>query len=85
MQKKMACPVCGKENTRTYHTECVGLVEDYYYCPECGYFDQMAYSPRYTGILIPDNVTPEEHNKKFGQRIAELKLKTFLPGEIELM
>lgn len=79
MTKNEACPVCGAVNTRTYHTDCVGLVEDYYNCG-CGYFSHMAYSPVYKGICVPEGKTEEEITQKYGKKIAELNL-AFVPSE----
>ena len=45
MEDKMKCPICGKENKRIYHSEDIGLVEDYYSCDNCGYNLEMCYSP----------------------------------------
>lgn len=50
MTKQMKCPLCGTENERTYRTESVGLVEDYYQCKHCGYFFEMCYSEPHEGI-----------------------------------
>lgn len=80
MQK---CPICGKENLRTSASECVGTVEDYYNC-ECGYFIYMAYCPRVTGVLLPENTTKEEYVAKYGHILKEQNIRLFLPGEIEL-
>ena len=42
------CPVCGTENERIVITEAgIGAVEDHYFCPHCGYSEQMAYSPAF--------------------------------------
>lgn len=43
-----ACPVCGTENQRTVYTEAgIGVVEEHYFCPCCGYSEEMAYSPSF--------------------------------------
>ena len=80
MREIVLCPVCGAINTRTYHTECVGLVEDYYNCYNCGYFSHMAYSPTRKGICPPEGKTEKETREKYGKRIAELGLE-FIPSE----
>ena len=80
MQK---CPICGKVNPRTSETECVGTVEDYYNC-ECGYFIYMAYCPRLTGVLLPENVSKEEFMAKHRNAIHEHNIQLFMAGEIEL-
>ena len=47
------CPVCGRDNTRTYYTLDYSFVcEDYYCCKHCGYFYEMAYSEYYEGIAV---------------------------------
>lgn len=61
MEKPMNCPICGAVNIREYLTEDVGLVEEYYYCKNCGYFSEMAYSPVHEGI------TPFLSTKFFSQ------------------
>ena len=60
MKRQENCLICGKENTRTYYTGDSGLEEEYYYCPECGYFRQMAYSPMTEGITDVEGKTFEE-------------------------
>lgn len=77
MQMIEKCPVCDTENIRVYDTECVGLVEDHYFCKTCGYFREMAYSPTIEGIAIPDHMTPEEHDKLYGKIIKNKKLKLY--------
>ena len=39
------CPICGKINKRTYYSKDIGLVEDYFYCKNCGYGYEMCCSP----------------------------------------
>lgn len=52
MEKPMNCPVCGTVNIRKYWTEEIGLVEEYYFCKDCGYFSEMSYSPVHEGISL---------------------------------
>lgn len=77
MEVQENCPICNKENSRIYSTECVGVVEDHYFCEQCGYFRHMAYSPVIEGVAIPEGMTPEEHNAKYGEIIAQKKLKMY--------
>lgn len=67
----MECPICGKNNTREYYEEDVGLVEDYYSCHKCGYQYFMAYNPPIEGIymqsgfkIVPQLITWIKHIKK---------------------
>lgn len=80
MTTQMPCPICGKANERTYYTDCIGLVEDYYNCDDCGYFSHMAYSPVFEGISVPKGKTEEEIKEKYGKEIAERGL-AFVPSE----
>lgn len=46
------CPVCGQRNKReTYYEDGIGLVESHYFCDNCGFADEMAYSPGYTTFV----------------------------------
>lgn len=70
-RSKEKCPVCGIENTRAYITEgSIGVVEDYYYCDNCGYFDVMAYSRPICGM-------PENYDKKYQKEVKSLDLEVF--------
>lgn len=80
MEKQETCPICGTINRRTYFTESVGLVEDYYNCPNCGYFLHMCYSEPLIGFTIPHGKTGKEIMEKFGEKILEKNLK-FIPSE----
>ena len=77
MERIEECPVCGKENKRIYYTEDVGLVEDHYFCPNCGYFREMAYSPVLEGVAIPDGISKREHNALFGEIIRRKNFKMY--------
>ena len=81
MDEIMSCPICGTENKRAYSTECMGIVENHYFCSNCGYFDEMAYSPRYTGICLPDGMSKEKWIQKYG----ETNLRIYLPEEAEFI
>lgn len=81
MEKLEKCPVCDKENVRIYHTDCVGLVEDHYHCPKCGYFREMTYSPITEGVAIPEGMDKITHNILYGPRIQQKKL-TIYPSSI---
>lgn len=53
MELTQECHVCGKMNKRIHWSEYgIGTVEDYYYCDQCGYFYEMAYSPYHEGIEL---------------------------------
>ena len=76
MKRQENCLICGKENTRTYYTEeGIGIVEEYYYCPECGYFRQMAYNPMLEGMTDPEGKTFEEVKKLYGDKIEKAELE----------
>lgn len=46
------CPICGTSNKRDVYTEeGIGVVEEHYFCPECGYADEMCYSPGFSTIV----------------------------------
>lgn len=75
MTKQEKCLICGKENTRTYYYEDVGLVEEYYYCSECGYFRQMAYSPVTEGMTDVKGKTFEEVKLLYGEKIEKAELE----------
>jgi transposase-like protein len=78
------CPICDTENTRETHSECVGTVEDYYFCSCCGYFSVVEYSPRMTGINLPENMTKAEFMEKYGERVNKHNIQIYLPGEIQI-
>ena len=71
------CQVCGTENIRIHHQECVGTVEDHYFCKQCGYFRHMAYSPVIEGVAIPPAMTAEEFEKIYGEIVRQKKLKIY--------
>ena len=77
MQVIMNCPVCGQENKRDFYTECIGIVEDHYHCKQCGYIVEMAYSPVFKGIVVPNNANKEEHVAKYRDKITELNLNVY--------
>lgn len=53
MELTQECHVCGKTNKRIHWSEYgIGTVEDYYFCEDCGYFYEMAYSPYHEGIEL---------------------------------
>lgn len=56
------CPICGKQNNyEAYYEEC-GLVEEHYYCNQCGYFIDSAYGQESEGINFSDiNFNWEKH------------------------
>ena len=46
------CPICGSSNKREVYTEeGIGVVEEHYFCPECGYAEEMCYSPGFSTIV----------------------------------
>ena len=77
MDCNMSCPVCGNVNIRTYYTEEIGLVEEYYDCDNCGYFIRMCYSSPWVGICVPEGKTKEEIIEKYGEIIKKNKLEWF--------
>lgn len=47
------CIICGAENIREYHSNgSIGIVEDNYYCKNCGYTYNMCYSKPVESIKI---------------------------------
>ncbi len=65
-----------------WYSEDVGLVEEHYYCENCGFFIEMAYSPPIIGMTVGYNDEREEQNKlekreKYKDRIKELGLKCY--------
>lgn len=78
MKKNEKCLICGQENIRTYYTGDWGLEEEYYYCPNCGYFRQMAYSPMIEGITEAEGKTFEEVKQLYGDKIEKAGL-VFMP------
>ena len=53
MEDVMKCPICNEENKHQIWTERgIGTVEEYYFCENCGYFMEMAYSPIHEGIEL---------------------------------
>lgn len=52
----MKCPICNAENEvidEYMYDPPVGICEHYYCCKNCGYIEQMAYSPYYVGFNGP--------------------------------
>lgn len=64
MTDSIKCPICGKENERTYYSEEIGLCEEYYYCYNCGYQTEMCYSHTVYHIDITDDNWDLETIKK---------------------
>ena len=53
MEDIVKCPICNEENKHQIWTERgIGTVEEYYFCENCGYFMEMAYSPVHDGIEL---------------------------------
>ena len=53
IESVMKCPICNQENSHQMWVEQgIGTVEEYYYCDQCGYFMEMAYSPVHEGIEL---------------------------------
>lgn len=82
MEKKVPCNVCGTENPYLWYSEDVGLVEEHYYCENCGFFIEMAYSPSIIGMTVGYDDEKEEQDKlekreKYKDRIKELGLKCY--------
>lgn len=76
------CPVCGKSNKYVYHSEEVGLVEEYYSCSNCGYFVQMTYSPTDEGVIIPAGKRGIEKLAEFGSKIIDMGLELRQNGKL---
>lgn len=72
MESIQNCHICGKPNIRKHWSEYgIGTVEDYYFCDECGYFYEMAYSPYYEGIELMHS--PSKLIKQFFILIKNIK------------
>jgi hypothetical protein len=74
MNIKANCAVCNKENDYFSFSEDVGTVEKHYFCDNCGFFVEMAYSPELRGIAITNDKNMLEQQQKYGDIIRELKL-----------
>ena len=77
---KIKCPVCKTENDYFSWHEEVGLVEQHYYCENCGYFIEMVYSPTLEGMLIgyvneEEELDKKNKREKYKDRIKELNLE----------
>lgn len=71
MDVTVKCPVCGKENTRTYQTMEWGYIcEDYYYCDNCSYFEHQCYSEWINGVV-------EGRFKGYEAKVQELNLTVY--------
>lgn len=75
IKRKSKCPVCGCENTNVYITESgIGIVEDYYICDNCSYFNAMCYSKPIEGIL-------ENYDKQYTDKVKDLELNVMTKEE----
>lgn len=82
MKRKEPCSVCGTENDYFSYHEDVGLVEEHYYCENCGFFVEMAYSPSICGMTTGYADEKEEQDKlekreKYKDKIKELGLECY--------
>lgn len=57
---KSPCPICGHESTRNVYCDEVGVTEEYFNCPECGYYYDMCYSKPVEGIRFDPEKIPFE-------------------------
>ena len=57
----LRCPICSTINKREYYTEDYSIVEEHYFCNNCGYFFEMSYSPFREGI---DTMYGTEEDRK---------------------
>lgn len=70
MTQIISCPVCGTENTESFHVEAGwGEVRRLYSCKNCGYFHQISSRQRYRGIRA---YFPEKYKNK----VKDLGLQT---------
>lgn len=66
------CPVCGKQNERqTFYENGIGTVEVHYFCSDCGYAEEMAYSPCYTTFVKGGKLT--DRFKRWKTRLKHWK------------
>lgn len=74
---KVPCSVCGTENDYFSFAEDIGTVEKHYFCENCGFFVEMAYSPELRGVVITNNKNMLEQQKKYENIIKELSLEYY--------
>lgn len=77
MNSKERCIVCGTENDYFSFSEEVGTVEKHYFCENCGFFIEMAYSPELSGIVITNDENMSQQQKKYENIIKELSLEYY--------
>lgn len=74
MYNEKECPVCGCKNEETrYYEEIWGaseVVESYYHCTRCSYFDETVYGKHIEGILA-------SQSEKYANQIAKLGLTVY--------
>ena len=80
MYNEKECPVCGCKNEETrYYEEIWGaseVVESYYHCARCSYFDEIVYGkvwPGHKGFYVDDRtVRPDEFLKYSPEELEEI-------------
>jgi len=74
---KATCSVCGAENDYFSFAEDIGTVEKHYFCENCGFFVEMAYSPELRGMVVTNNKNMLKQQKKYENIIKELSLEYY--------
>lgn len=77
MSSKANCAVCGAENDYLSFSEDVGTIEKHYFCENCGFFVEMAYSPELRGMVVTNNENMLSQQKKYERTIKELGLEYY--------
>ena len=70
------CDVCGKQNEYICYSEDIGIVERHYFCDNCGFFVEQAYSSVLKGISLGDEKMQLRRNS-YKDKINQLKLETY--------
>lgn len=70
------CDVCGKQNEYVSYSEDIGVVERHYFCNNCGFFVEQAYSSVLKGIALGDK-DMQSRRKEYEGKINKLKLETY--------
>lgn len=70
------CDICGKQNEYVFYSEDIGVVERHYFCDNCGFFVEQAYSSVLKGVALGDK-DMQSRRKEYENKINQLKLKTY--------
>ena len=83
-KKQARCLVCKQESEYyvDYDFDLHIVVEEYFDCPNCGYFYHMAYSEPFEGIRIPKGSTEAEVRDKYLKQILAHGLNLYKEEEL---